>query len=340
VLTIDPARRLANSLGLEELGDEAHEVKLGKGAKGRLFAMTLDAKRTFDRLIEEHAPTPEARDRILGNRIYGQLSSAVGGSQEYMAMEKLYELHATGEYDLLVLDTPPSRNALDFIDAPNRMTRFVEGKALRLVMERGMRAGGFGLRALGQASVVAWKAVEKVIGMTLLSDLTEFLLAFEGMYDGFKERAAAVRELLGDRRCVFLLVTTPERAPIEEAVFFWRRLVEADLPFGGVLVNKVHPDYLGDERHRSASTLRRAAAAQLAEAGLDPGLAARVAGNFLAYQALADRDRENIGRLARRLGPEPLLEVPYLDGDVHDVPGLVELEPFLFAPGAGRPEPL
>ena len=193
-----------------------------------------------------------------------------------------------------------------------------------------MKAGGFGLRALGQASLIAWRAVERVVGTTLLSDLTEFVLAFEGMYDGFKERAASVRELLGDRRCVFLLVTTPERQPIEEAVFFWRRLVEADLPFGGVIVNKVHPDELGDQRHRSPATLRRAAAAQLAEAGVDPNLAGRVADAFLAYQALAERDRENVRALARRLGPEELLEVPFLDHDVHDVPGLVQVEPHLF----------
>ena len=333
VLTIDPARRLANSLGLEELGNEAREVPLAGESGGRLFALTLDAKRTFDRLIEEYSSSPEARDRILGNRIYGQLSSAVGGSQEYMAMEKLYELHRSGEYDLLVLDTPPSRNALDFIDAPNRVTRFIEGKTLRLVLDRGTKAGGFGLRALGHASLVAWRAVEKVVGVTLLADLTEFLLAFEGMYDGFKERATAVRELLGDRRSVFLLVTTPERAPIEEAVFFWRRLIEADLPFGGVIVNKMHSDELGDERHR-ASTLRRAAAAQLADAGIEPELAMRVADNFLAYQALARRDRENVGVLSRRLGPEPILEVPYLDHDVHDVTGLARLEPYLFGVSA------
>ena len=330
VLTIDPARRLANSLGLEELGDEAHEVDLGTETQGRLFAMMLDAKRTFDQLVDEYAPSPAARDRILANRIYRQLSTAVGGSQEYMAMERLYELHRQAEYDLLVLDTPPSRNALDFIDAPNRMTRFIEGKALRFLMEGGMKAGGFGLRALGQASLIAWRAVERVVGTTLLSDLTEFVLAFEGMYDGFKERAASVRELLGDRRCVFLLVTTPERQPIEEAVFFWRRLVEADLPFGGVIVNKVHPDELGDQRHRSPATLRRAAAAQLAEAGVDPNLAGRVADAFLAYQALAERDSENVRALARRLGPEELLEVPFLDHDVHDVPGLVQVEPHLF----------
>ena len=297
---------------------------------GRLFAITLDAKRTFDRLVEEHAPTAEARDRILRNRIYGQLSSAVGGSQEYMAMERLYELHEQGDYDLLVLDTPPSRHALDFIDAPNRITRFVEGKALRTLLEGGLRVGGLGLRAFGHASLVAWKGLERVIGVTFLSDLTEFLLAFEGMYDGFKERATAVRALLGGRRTVFLLVTTPEREPIEEAVFFWQRLVEAELPFGGVIVNKMHADFLGDERHRPPAALRRATLAQLAEAGLDANAAGRVADAFLAHRVLAERDRANVRTLARRLGSQPLLEVPYLDGDVHDVPGLERLEPHLF----------
>lgn len=246
-------------------------------------------------------------------------------------MEKLYELHAAGEYDLLVLDTPPSRNALDFIDAPNRITRFVEGRTLRLVLEGGMRAGGRGLRLLGQGSLIAWKAVERVIGVTLLTDITEFLLAFEGMYGGFKERAAAVRELLGDRRTVFLLVTTPEREPIDEAVFFWRRLVEAELPFGGVIVNKVHPDHLGSERHRSAAALRRVAMAQLGETQLPADLAERVTDAFIDYQALAERDRENLRILSRRLGAEPLLEVPYLDGDVHDVAGLELLDRHLFA---------
>jgi anion-transporting ArsA/GET3 family ATPase len=339
VLTIDPARRLATSLGLEELGSEAHEVEIGAAGGGSLHAITLDAKRTFDHLIEEYAPSPEARDRILRNRIYGQLSSAVGGSQEYMAMEKVYELHATGDYDLLVLDTPPSRNALDFVDAPNRITHFVEGKTLRVVLEGGMRAGGRGLRLLGQGSLIAWKAVERVIGTTFLSDVTEFLLAFEGMYGGFKERATAVRELLGDRRTVFLLVTTPEREPIEEAVFFWRRLVEAELPFGGVIVNKVHPDHLGSDRQRSEAALRRAALSQLVEAGVPSELADRVSRAFLDYQALAERDRENLRLLSRRLGAEPVLEVPYLDGDVHDIPGLDLLDRYLFPEEGSRGTP-
>jgi anion-transporting ArsA/GET3 family ATPase len=337
VLTIDPARRLASALGLSELADEAHEVALPGEGKGRLFAMTLDAKGTFDHLIEEYAPSEEARDRILRNRIYGQLSSAVGGSQEYMAMEKLYELHQAGEYDLLVLDTPPSRNALDFIDAPNRVTRFVEGRPLRFLLEGGMRAGGRGMRLLGQGSLVAWKAVERVLGGTLMTDITEFLLEFNGMYDGFKERAVAVRGLLSDPRTVFLLVTTPEREPMDEAVFFWRRLLEAELPFGGVIVNKLHPDHLRSDADRSAAALGRDAAAELAAAGIEPGLAARAAEVFLDYQALAERDGRNVRALTRRLGPGPLVEVPFLDEDVHDVAGLDRLEGYLYRIGDEAP---
>lgn len=339
VLTIDPARRLANALGLAVLGDEAHPVELDASFAGALDAMTLDVKGTFDHLIEEYALSPAARDRILGNRIYGQLSSAVGGSQEYMAMEKLYELQRTGRYDLVVLDTPPSRNALDFIDAPNRITRFVEGKTLRFLLDGGMQTGRRGLRLLGQGSLVAWRGVERLLGVSLLSDITEFLLAFEGMYDGFKERAGAVRTLLADQRTVFLLVTTPEREPIDEAVFFWRKLVEAELPFGGVIVNKMHPAALDADRQRSAEVLRRAAVGQLVEAGLDPDLAGRIADVFVQHEALAERDRTNVRALARRLGSEPLLEVRQLDEDVHDVPGLVRLERELFATATRRDAP-
>jgi anion-transporting ArsA/GET3 family ATPase len=337
VLTIDPARRLANALGLEEMGDEAHPIELDPSIAGTLDAMTLDVKRTFDHLIEEYAPSPAARDRILRNRIYGQLSSAVGGSQEYMAMEKLYELHETGRYDLVVLDTPPSRNALDFIDAPNRITRFVEGKTLRFLLEGGMQTGRRGLRLLGQGSLVAWRGVERLLGVSLLSDITEFLLAFEGMYDGFKERATAVRALLAGQRTVFLLVTTPEREPIEESVFFWQKLVEAELPFGGVIVNKLHPPALAPDPQQEADALHRAAIGQLIEAGLEPGLAAQIADVFVDHEALAERDRANVEALIRRLGSEPLLEVRQLDEDVHDVPGLVRLERELFAVPAARP---
>ena len=330
MLTIDPARRLATALGLEELDDRAHEIDLGPDAPGQLFAMTLDAKRTFDHLVETYAPSAEASARILNNRVYGELSRAIAGSQEYMAMEKLYELHESGEYDLLVLDTPPTRHALEFLEAPGRITRFVEGRTLRTFLDGGINAGRFGLRRLGSASTLAWKTIERVTGVGLLAELSEFFVAFEGMYDGFKERAGAVRALLERPDTVFLLVTSPEREPIDEAVFFWRKLVERELPFGGIIVNRVHAaaSMTCDE---GVDSLRTAARADLEEAGVESDLADRIVDAFARHERLARRDGTNIGALASRLGTEPLLEVPHLDGEVNDLAGLDRLDEHLFS---------
>src|SRR5213078_3347771 len=243
VLTIDPAKRLANSLGLPELGNEERLIEperfteYGIDMKGELWAMMLDAKRTFDDLIERHAPDEEARDRILSNRIYQEVSNAMAGSQEYMAMEKLYELHQEDRYDLLVLDTPPTRHALDFLEAPERMTRFIEGKSLQFFL----RPGRFGVKMLGRSGGILFSALKRITGIDLLQDLSEFFQSFGDMAQGFSERAQRVNELLGRRHTTFVLVTAPERDPIDEAFYFWRRLKEAKLPFGGFVINKVHP---------------------------------------------------------------------------------------------------
>ena len=256
VLTIDPAKRLANSLGLPELGNEERMIEPERFAahgiemKGELWAMMLDAKRTFDDLVERHAPDEETRDRILQNRIYKEISNAMAGSQEYMAMEKLYELHQEARYDLLVLDTPPTRHALDFIDAPERMTRFIEGRSLQFFL----KPGRLGMRVVGRSGGVLFSALKRITGIDLLQDLSEFFQSFGDMAQGFSERAQRVKELLGQRGTTFLLVTAPEREAIDEGVFFWRRLKEARLPFGGVVVNKVHRDFVdGDCRRRPSA---------------------------------------------------------------------------------------
>jgi anion-transporting ArsA/GET3 family ATPase len=338
VVTIDPARRLAEALGLPEAGGDEHPVELETANGGQLAALMLDARETFDRLIAEQAPSPEARRRILANPIYQQLAGAVAGSHEYMAMEKLYELDRAGGYDLLVLDTPPSRHALDFLDAPERLTRFVEGRALRLLLGGGLRAGVLGLRALSPAargSQLALGLLERLTGMTLLRDLSEFLAGFEGMYEGFRDRARAVSDLLASERTTFLVVTVPEEEPVVEAERFWRALAERDLPFGGAIVNKVHPDLLSGGR-LSRERLRAEAEAALLDEDVAAETAARAAENLIHYQALAERDRRNIERLEARLGAEPVLEVPYLDHDVHDLPGLLELADLLFRTRAGE----
>jgi anion-transporting ArsA/GET3 family ATPase len=346
VLTIDPAKRLANSLGLPELGNEetlvdpARFTEAGVEMRGELWAMMLDAKRTFDDLVERHAPDEQTRDRILQNRIYREISNAMAGSQEYMAMEKLYELHQEARYDVLVLDTPPTRHALDFIEAPERMTRFIEGKSLQFFM----RPGRLGVKMLGRSGGILFGALKRITGIDLLQDLSEFFQSFGDMAEGFKERATRVNELLGDRSTTFLLVTAPERDPIEEAFYFWRRLKEANLPFSGIVVNKVHPDYekAAGQETRPAGLLESELLEDL-ERSLDgtPGaaeLATKVAENFANYQMLAERDRENMELLTSRLDEDCVLEVPYFDQDVHDIAGLARVNRYLFATGAERQE--
>ena len=283
--------------------------------------MMLDAKQTFDEVVREHAPDDETRERILTNRIYQQLSSALAGSQEYMAMEKLYEIHAEGRYDLLVLDTPPSRNALDFLDAPNRLLQFIDGRALQVFM----KPTGFGMRIFGRGASMMFSVLRRITGVDLLEDLAEFFQAFSGMVGGFRERARRVNELLSDPQTSFLVVCAPQGEPITEAVYFHRKLEQAQMPFGGVIVNKVH--YGGEPSER-------AGAEELGELLGDAELAARVSANFDDFRALAARDRRNIARLGAELGAGAVIEVPYLDHDVHDLAGLIEINRYLFASSA------
>jgi anion-transporting ArsA/GET3 family ATPase len=333
VLTIDPAKRLADSLGLEQLGNEARRVdpglleRAGVEMKGELWAMMLDAKATFDELVARQAPDEASRDRVLENRIYQQISSALAGSQEYMAMEKLFELHTEGRFDLLVLDTPPTRNALDFLDAPRRLTQFIEGRSLRVFM----RPTGLAARVAGRGASVALSVLRRIVGFDLIADLAEFFNAFSGMVDGFQARAKRVNSLLADPSTCFLVVCGPQGEPVDEAVYFHRKLVEAKLPFGGVIVNKVH--YPAEEAAGNGDL-----PARLAEKLDDRDLAGRVAENFADYQALAERDAANIDRLAAELRTKAVIRVPYLDEDVHDLAGLAEINRYLFASAAERTE--
>ncbi|HYP55113.1 MAG TPA: ArsA-related P-loop ATPase [Solirubrobacterales bacterium] len=332
VLTIDPAKRLADSLGLKELGNEATRVdpalfeRHGVAMEGELWAMMLDAKATFDELVARQAPDEESRERVLNNRIYQQISNALAGSQEYMAMEKLFELDSEGRFDLLVLDTPPTRNALDFLDAPRRLTQFIEGRSLRVFM----KPTGLAAKVAGRGATVALGVLKRIVGFDLLADLAEFFNAFSGMVDGFQERAKRVNSLLADPEPSFLVVCGPQGEPIDEAVYFHRKLVEAKLPFGGVIVNKVH--YPAEAGRGNGGDLEAALDERLG----DSDLAARVASNFADYQTLAERDARNIERLAAELRTKGVIRVPYLDQDVHDLGGLAEVNRYLFASAEDR----
>jgi anion-transporting ArsA/GET3 family ATPase len=292
--------------------------------RGELWAMMLDAKATFDELVRKHAPDAETRDRILENRIYRQISNALAGSQEYMAMEKLFEIHQSGDYDFLVLDTPPSRNALDFLDAPKRLTQFIEGRGMQLFM----KPTGMATRMVGRGSSMVFGVLKRITGLDLLSDLSEFFQAMSGMVDGFQERAKRVNELLRDPATSFLIVCGPQGEPIEEAVYFHRKLVEAKLPVGGVIVNKVH--------YETEEDLSEGIVEGELDGPLGSDLAERVAANFADYQALAKRDAANVEHLGRELKAERVIRVPHLDEDVHDLKGLLKIDRYLFATAAER----
>ncbi|MDQ3644201.1 MAG: AAA family ATPase [Actinomycetota bacterium] len=316
VLTIDPARRLANALGLPELGNEERRVKMD--AEGELWALTLDAKRTFDDLVDTYSRDEQTRRQVLENPIYRQLSNAVAGSQEYMAMEKLHELHQEGKYDLLVLDTPPTRNALDFLDAPGRLMRFVDSRSLSFFRASSRMGAGI----MGRGTGVLFSVMKKATGVDLLRDVAEFFDSFDHMTEGFRERAERVDALICDSRTTFLLVTSPRSAAIEEAGHFHRKLQSEGLPFGGVIVNRMREQV----RAKPAPELH----AELAEM-LDEKLAAKVVRNLSEHRLLAERDALNVKRLRERLGRSPIVTVPELSGDVHDLAGITELNAHLFS---------
>jgi len=276
----------------------------------------LDAKRTFDALIERLAPDARTRDEVFANRIYQQLSNAVAGSQEFTAIAKLYELDQEGGFDLLVLDTPPSSNALDFLDAPQRLKGFFGGRAIRMFL----RPAGLSGKVLGRGTGMVFGLLKRVTGVDLLQDLSVFFRTLGGMIDGFMERADRVGALLEDPATTFLIVTSPRHDPSEEAIHFHRKLADAAMPFGGLVVNRVHTAPAANGDLPSALT---------AELGAD--LAGRVSESAHELAALAARDEAGVEELRSALGDPPAIVVPELDDDVHDVAGLLQVREHLFA---------
>jgi len=330
VLTIDPARRLASSLGLKELSNEP--VRVGKRKftaaglkpKGELYAMMLNTKTTFDEVVARYAPTREQADRILANRFYRNISGTLSGTQEYMAMEKLYELHAGGEFDLIVIDTPPTRRALDFLDAPRRMTDFFESRVLRWFLLPYMKAGGGIMRFANVAATTFLRIVKRIVGSEVLEDTAEFFTNLEGMYDGFKQRARDVAHLLQSDVTSFVVVTSPAEDSVAEATFFAARLNEAGLPFGALVVNRVHPK-IGDGI--GAKPRQRA---RLESGNQRAQLLAKLLANEEAFMRVVHLEERNLDALARKIPRHRWIRVPYLQREAVDFPGLVAIADRLF----------
>ena len=311
VLTIDPARRLASSMGLAKLGNRLRDVQLA-GAQGSLQAGMLETKSAWDDLIIKQMGDRRAAQAILSNPYYKEISGAFVGSHEYIAMERLYDLHQSRDFDLIVVDTPPSRNALDFLEAPNRMTELVGGGLLGMLARPGAFAGKLGLRMFSVTARPVMKIADRLLGGTTMSELSEFLISVEGLYEGFKQRAEGVYRLLGAPSTQFVVVTTLEDVPFDEARFFVEKLREAGMHLAGAVVNKRLPTYLVDEK---AATLAR----ELGDSEDD--LEKALGQNFLAYRVLAQRDRDLMSRIDE-LGVPLLGWVPRMHKPVHDLKGL------------------
>ncbi|MGH9042376.1 MAG: ArsA family ATPase [Acidimicrobiia bacterium] len=327
VVTVDPARRLANALGLDTLTHHASLIEPalwdpdGEAAPGgSLSALMLDSKSTFDDLVLKYAADTDQGERILENRFYRNISSALSGTQEYMATEKLHELHEEGAWDLIVVDTPPTRHALDFIEAPARLTRLLDNRLFRLVMAP-TRAS---FKVANLALVTFFRTVAKVIGSEVVDDLVAFFQAFEGMEDGFRQRARKVTELLADPNTAFVLITSPGRDAISEAGFFSRRLRQVGLGVDGLVVNRIHPTF-GEEPPEELRARAESLAATAASVGDPDGQArlARLYENLADFSEQAGRERRNLAGLEQEVGDVPVVRVPLLPTEVCDFSGLL-----------------
>jgi len=333
VLTIDPARRLANSLGLKALGnaetriDAAHFADAKLTARGEMWAMMLNLKRSWDELVRRNARTAEQAQAILDNKLYQTLSTAMAGSLEYIAMEKVLELYSSGRFDVVVLDTPPTSNALDFLHAPDRVLDVLDNNAMRIVLGPMLKAGKLGLRLLAAPSGLVLRTLARFTGSDFLRDLAAFMMAFEGMYEGFKERAANVKALLSSPQTGFVLVTSPNPLTTQEALFFHRALERDGIRTAAVVVNRVQRD---PRRHGGPDNLAALEEAlQLAQIKDENRLAERLCETLTEQAILADLDRREIERLRDMLRGVPLFTVPRLRKDVHDLAGLWQIGEYL-----------
>lgn len=333
VLTVDPAKRLATALGLNVLGADPVEIPrqrlhaAGLPSRGHVVAATLDMKSAWDRLIERFAPDARTAQRILDNRFYQQISDAFVGSQEYAAMDALYELHQEGEYDCVIVDTPPSRNALDFLEAPNRLSDYVGARLLSWLAG----PSGLGLRAMNIAAAPFLRLADRLLGGEVLAELGDFVRQLQQLYGGVQRRARDVYRLLRSPAVGFVVVTTLDPAPFREAEFFATKLREFSMPLRGIVVNRVLPDQLRDQGAAQVATALEEDSDALAWLSEELGskvtadVAHAVGSVYSTFNTLATRDARQLARL-ERLGDVPVSRLPlFTDDDVSELAGLVRI---------------
>ena len=335
VLTVDPARRLANSLGLEELGNQEVRIPPERFAaagidlgSGELWGMMLDTKSTFDAVIERYAPSPEIKEKIFSNAFYKQASTALAGSQEYMAMEKLYEIREQRNYDLIVLDTPPTANALDFLSAPERLEDFLGSGSSGMLMRSMKAAGRVGLGLL-KVNAFVLRGLNRFVGSDTFIDLLDFISSFDEMYAGFKARARRVREILRSPDVAFVIVTSTASSAIDEGGFFYDQLERSRMPFGAVVVNRVRPSYMEDKDLDGLGEHLIATARATPEMKSFDGyhvsrLLERAAQACVDYETLARVDADRVVEVRERFkrDGDKVYPVPLFDKDIHDLASL------------------
>ena len=343
VITIDPARRLATSLGLEVKSGEPHEIpaeRLGvPRPSGSLAAMMLDQKGAWDRLVERHAPSPHVRDQVLANAFYQSLSQTFAGSYEYMAIEELAELHERGRYDLIVVDTPPTKHALDFLEAPRRLDDFLDRRIIRWFIRPYVSATWVGMRLMNRTMGFVLKRLEDATGVSVLRTISEFFTAMGGLFDGFHERVERAYGILQGPETAFILVTSPEEQVLGEAGYLSGKMAELQMPLKGVVFNRAHDTCAlpadaacdGDDAGERAYVERVVERALSAAGPSDSRELRTLVDNFMRYQALGEGEARRIESFVAALrGRVPTARVPNFPHDVHDVGGLIELHPHLF----------
>lgn len=334
VLTVDPARRLASAMGIEHFGNTESRIppaafaEVGAEPRGELWAAMLDTKASWDDLVRRHAPDAETRDAILANPLYANISGRFVQSHDYIAMERLYDIHSEGRFDLIVVDTPPTRNAIDFLSAPERMADFFSSRLLRWL------TAPYQSQLFTLASKPFMSVADRILGSQFLADIAEFFILFQTMHDGFVERARSVESLLSDRRTSFVVVSTLEAAPVAETDFFVDALKSRDLHLGAIVLNKVLPAYLRSTNSTKVARELSADAASVSQDVVDvlqgeasaadvERVLVEIAESFLNYRVVAKRESELRSDL--HVAADVVASVPYFEDDIHDLSGLLAL---------------
>lgn len=328
VMTIDPAKRLANALGVRTLGGISSAVTVEEVPQGMLSAMMLDQKGAWDELVDRHAPSPEIRDRILNNRFYQHLSQSFAGSQEYMAIDQLAELYASGLYDVIVVDTPPTRHALDFLEAPQRLADFLDRRVMKWFVRPYFSAGWATMRFVSRTAGFLFRRLEDATGISVLVEVSDFFTSMSGLFEEFEPRVRRVYELLRSPHTAFVLIATPEEQVLREAEYFFHKVRELDMSLRAVVFNRTHREMLAGRRRvesQEVTTLLRRLVGNVPAAGM-------IAENFQRYEMLGRGDGLRIEAFRRLLSKGvSVAEVPNFTSDIHSVADLRTMHPFLFA---------